>query len=295
MMVSGLENAALVSSTLLVFAHLGLSKDKLIKVGPFQYFVQALYAVLEPTIMRFTDFLLARRLLVNTKMGLLFLRFIASLCTLLPHGIILSVDAAKKLLCWIEEIGTPQGPLIAVGTCICQRALNRWSHPVVKDIVIVYGAEIYPRLKAGYRFISAAEGGAILQECYEAGLVHTLDFCAQSGRWSFVICNCDRDICVLMRSYLISKRFLYAGPEAVRFDVSLCLGADPCGLCIGVCYFGVISKSASGLISENGKCMGCGQCARVCKTGAMTMIARDKFAHRDKLPEAVFTPTPTGR
>ena len=57
-------------------------------------------------------------------------------------------------------------------------------------------------LNLGYRIINADEAVAILERCRDAGLVHSLDFCMQSGRWHFVICNCDRDICVLVRVFL---------------------------------------------------------------------------------------------
>lgn len=293
MIVTDPENAALLSSALLVFAHLGLSGDKLVNVGRLQYLLHTLYAAVEPTILRITDFILTRRFLTGTRTGRLLLRFFASLCRFIPHGIVLTTDTAKKLVSWIDEVGTPQGPVIAVGPCVCQSALNKWSYPVHKDIVILYGADIYTHISAGYRLINAEQASAILQECSQAGLVHILDFCMQSGRWAFAICSCDREICVLTRTHRATNCFVYAGPQTVHVEPSLCPGADKCGLCVGVCHFDAISTSSDGQVAQNRPCMGCGLCASVCASGARTMVTRAGFAHRDKVPAVILAPTPT--
>jgi hypothetical protein len=137
--------------------------------------------------------------------------------------------------------------------------LDRWQEPSRKDIVVLYGAEIYLRLDLGYRIITADEAAAILERCRDAGLVHSLDFCMQSGRWHFVICNCDREICVLVRTFLLTGKMIYPGPFIVKQDRERCLGPDACG-----------------------------QCVRICRGKARELVRRARYAHEKVVPAQVL-------
>ncbi len=273
---------------ILIAVHVRLVGKGLGHAGPVQYLLHMLYAVAEPTILRITDFLITKKIIAGSVPGRAFLRTIAMLSHYLPHGIIVTTRAAEKLLDYIEKEEVPAGAKIAVGPCVCQRSLNKWKEPSCKDIVILYGADIYRHLDLGYRIISAAEAINIVQESRKAGLVHSIDFCMQSGKWAFVLCNCDKDICVLTRTYLLTGKFIYAGPEIVIMDTLSCLGEKKCGRCIPACIFGVNIATGNKPSVDYTRCQGCGQCVQVCKGKARKMTRRSPYAHEHVVPSEIL-------
>ena len=225
-MIQELTNAASVSQgllldsvTLMLAGHVAFVGDKLVPIGRVHYVLHWLYGKYEPWILRLVDWFLCKKFITDTPPGRAFLTLLATTSHYLPHGIVVPTTSAVNLVRFIESLqGEANAPKLAVGPCVCQMALNRWQEPSCKDIVVLYGAEIYLHLKMGYRIIDADEAVAILERCRDAGLVHSLDFCMQSGQWHFVICNCDREICVLVRTFLITGKMIYAGPLIVIFD-----------------------------------------------------------------------------
>lgn len=288
MVVASVENTSIVISVCLLFGHIGFSGHRIEKVSKLQYLIHALYAFLEPIVLRITDFIITRKFIVETKAGGFLLWLLSPFSQLLPHGVVLSNKAAKKLLHHIEKHGKDRGAIIAVGPCVCQRSLRKYQHPTSKDIAVLYGAEIYTHLNLGYQPVTAAQAGEILDQCHQAGLVHTLDFCMQSGRWAFVVCNCDDQICIVTRCYNRTKLCLYCGPETVAFDSAKCLGMEKCGRCVEACIFHAIQASKTHPLLSETNCMGCGQCVRVCKTGAKTMRTKNNYPHKDKIPLSVL-------
>lgn len=268
----------------LVLGHVGLAGDHLVNVGPIQYFLHKLYAVMEPVLLRITDFLITKKAVTGTRPGRLLLRIVALASHYLPHGLVITTPAAERFVDHIHRVEGPWGARLAVGPCVCQRALGRWKEPSCKDITVLYGADIYLHLKLGYRIITPDETKEILRQCRDAGLVHSLDFCMQSGRWAFVICNCDTEICVLTRTYFIVKKFLYPGPEIVNVNRELCLGEERCGNCVKSCVFGAITATGSLHLTDLSKCMGCGRCTPGCRGSARKMVKRSDFKHRWLLP-----------
>lgn len=268
----------------LIAGHVRLSEKKLTRVGPVQFLLHKLYAIIEPIILRITDRLITTNIIIGNPAGRAFLKFIALLSHYLPHGVLLTTNAAENFLNYIERIEGPAGARIAVGPCVCQRSLNRWDGPSCKDIVILYGADIYRHLDLGYRIISAAEAGEIVRQCRDAGLVHSLDFCMQSGRWAFVMCNCDSEICVLTRSYNLTGKFIYPGPEIVTMNAVQCRGENSCGRCLQACMFGVNSSTGDKPAVDYGRCLGCGQCVRNCKGRARSMINRPTYGLGNVVP-----------
>jgi Pyruvate/2-oxoacid:ferredoxin oxidoreductase delta subunit len=269
---------------LLFIGHVGLSGKRLRKVGLLQYFFHWLYAVCEPTILRIVDFIFSIKVLTQTKPGRMLLLVIAKLSWFFPHGIVLTTEAAQRMIDFIVKTGGPEGARLAVGPCVCQRALGRWQEPSFKDMVILYGADIYTHLKLGYKLITAEEAKRLLKTFHRVGLVHSLDLCMRSGKWAFVICNCDREICVLARVYLILGAFLWPGAETVTHDPQFCIGVENCGLCIERCIFGVNSTVEGDLRLDYAKCMGCGLCVSTCIGQARTMAKRQDYKHQHQIP-----------
>jgi Na+-translocating ferredoxin:NAD+ oxidoreductase RNF subunit RnfB len=116
------------------------------------------------------------------------------------------------------------------------------------------------------------------------GLVHEIDLCMQSGKWTFVICNCERDICITNRVYFQTGKLLWSGPEVATHDRSLCVGIDKCGHCLERCIFdaNIIVDGKSELNLD--KCMGCGLCVETCLGKARSMVRRKDYKHHDQIP-----------
>lgn len=269
---------ALINTGHLFTEHVGMDGQKMRKVGPIQYAVQWIYGYYEPSLIRIVDYVLNRNWINNTFIGKTFLTVLAKLGLYLPHGIIITTAAAERLVDFIANTEGPKGARLAVGPCVCQLALDTWKEPCKKDIVVVYGADIYSHLNRGYDLINADEAKSILHECSKAGLVHSLDFCFSSGKWIFVLCNCDTEICAPARVYLKTGSFLYPGPERVFYNPDKCIGTKACGNCIGRCVFSVNTEAGGkAAIKDISKCMGCGLCVGTCKGKARNMGERENY------------------
>jgi hypothetical protein len=188
--------------------HIRLTNDGFEPAGRGQVFFHTIYAHIEPLILKITDFLLTKRFMTENRLGKNILYFIAWASYLFPYGLIVSTEAAMRLVDYIDATEGPKGARFAVGPCVCQRSLKRRQEPYCKDIVLLYGADIYRYMLIGYKTIAAEEVKEILTACRDKGLVHSIDFCMQSGTWTFVICNCDKDICGLVRTYLFTGKFI---------------------------------------------------------------------------------------
>jgi ferredoxin len=279
----------LLCASMVTIGHVAFHTDKLVPISRFHYFIHWLYGKYEPQILRICDWIMSRKAIYGNPVGRTLLKLVAMASHYFPHGIIVTTRSATNLLQCIEGFQSSEdGPRIAVGPCVCQMSLNRWKGPSCKDIVVLYGADIYLHLKRGYRIINAAEATQILESCGDAGLVHSLDFCMQSGKWHFVICNCDRDICVITRAFFLTGKMLYPGPQIVKQDKSLCLGADACGKCVAACLFGANNvKDGKGSV-DGRKCMGCGRCVTQCLGNAREMIIRRNYKHDKIIPSEIL-------
>lgn len=268
--------------------HIKLARDGFERTGRFQYFSHTIYAYIEPILLRIVDFLITKRIMTETRIGRGILNFIAWASYLFPYGIIVSTEAAMRLVDHIDATEGPKGARFAVGPCVCQRALGRRKEPYCKDLVLLYGADIYLHMLIGYKTIAAEEVKEILKNCRDKGLVHSIDFCMQSGKWTFVICNCDKDICVLTRTYLITGKFIYPGPEIVAREQARCMSPDACGACVQSCIFGANSVVGGEVVVDYRRCMGCGQCVRVCRGKARTLQKRPVYSHDDIIPAEIL-------
>ena len=261
--------------------HSILAGTRLRKAGPVQYAVHWLYGVSEPVIIRIVDWILRRKYITDTALGRKILWGIAAASWYFPHGVVLTTPMAERLVDFLERAEGPGGARLGVGPCVCQHALNRWQEPIKKDMVLLYGADIYYHLNRGYELISAQEAKEILRKCNEAGLVHSVEFCLRSGRWTFVVCNCDDKICAPLRVFLHTGRMLFPGPQIIAHDRKLCVGVEKCGACIRRCIFGVnfAAKDGGKVALNYEKCMGCGLCISTCIGRARAMQTRPDYCH----------------
>lgn len=94
-----------------------------------------------------------------------------------------------------------------------------------------------------------------------------------AGR-EIVLADCDVDVPdlhLIMSPQVQEREDFYAG-EIAKIDSEKCVG---CGECQRICAFGTIEKSVeSKFLTNSLKCEGCGYCARVCPANAIANFPR---------------------
>lgn len=270
-----------------------LNKDEpLEKVNRFQYLLHYIYGILEPTLLRLADYLFNRYYQFEFSKPKKAKR-IRNLIKILnnknlPRGLVISTNAAKNVLEHVLTAEGPNGARLAVGPCVCQMALHKQKDPYIKDMVILYGADIYMHLKRGYKLIDLKTGKDLLDKFHEVGLIHSLDYCMQSEKWVFVICNCDSEICVLYRGDELFGDIIRRGPEIVQIDNSKCIGMEKCGNCINRCRFDANTVINGNVVFDPSKCKGCGLCVSTCLGQARSMTKRDYYQYEEIVPSSLL-------
>lgn len=266
------------------------STGKLKPVSRGQYIQQWLYGVVEPYILRATMFMLK-----DPKRAALFNKM--STPKALPREVVVSTEAPCRFIDFIysQNIGN-DCPRMAVTKCVCQTATGKFREPVEKDMALLYTANLYLSAKITgigepYRLIETAEEAKEMLKYFdECGLVHAIMYCHSSGRWTFVVCNCDDEICVPVQAYKAGRRDqVLAGPEIIALDRAKCKSVSACGKCIERCIFDANSRGIGDLSAvDYKKCLGCGLCASTCPTGARTLVTRKDYEHEDKLTTRIL-------
>jgi len=257
--------------------------EPLQKVKKSQYIIHYLYGKFEPSILRLGDYLLKRFHKYKTSKPRKANRIRNLIKFLnnenLPRSLVITTHAAKNIIEHVLTAEGPKGARLAVGPCVCQTALHIKEEPNVKDMVILYGADIYLHLNRGYKIIDLEEGKELLDEFHIAGLAPNLDYCMQSGKWVFVVCNCDSKICVSYRGDEVIGDIMRKGPEIAQKEEFKCIGFEKCGNCIRRCVYGANSLENGSVVYDPEKCKGCGLCVSTCLGDAKRMIKRENYAY----------------
>ena len=248
---------------------------------------QWIYGFTEPSILRATNFMLktpTRAKLFN-KMAT---------PKALPREVIVTTEAACRFIDYIYSQQSENGTArMAVTKCVCQTATNTFRDPVMKDMALLYTADMYTTLKhtgirEPFHLIETAEKAKEMVRYFdECGLVHAVMYCHSAGKWTFVMCNCDDEACVPMKAFKAGRRDqILAGPEIAVQDIAKCLG---CGKCAERCMFDANEKTEDGKFRlDTTKCLGCGLCISTCEQGARTMVGRHDYKHEDKLTTRIL-------
>ncbi|MGE5405799.1 MAG: 4Fe-4S dicluster domain-containing protein [Candidatus Saccharibacteria bacterium] len=251
------------------------------KVGRLQYFWQWCYGVAEPYLLQFSDWALRSRTggkLITPKPN-----------KIMPKGIVLSTAAVCRFIDFIYQADGPKGARMGIGDCVCQTALKKEREPRRKDMVLLYSADIYNNIVKTYDPIGTAEEAkTYLKRFHEAGLIHNVLYCFNSGKWTFVLCNCDNEICVPLRLHLRGKPMMMAGPEIVSFEQDKCLGIENCGRCLARCSLKASSEVNGKSHVDYDKCLGCGLCVSTCQGQARKLVARKDYRHEDILTTRIL-------
>jgi len=253
-------------------AHHKIKNSELIKAGKFQVAVDTFFARNEPMILRVLD--ATTRFFVKIRARPILMLLSRLLGTALPTGEVVTTERATDFIDALSALGNTE---IAVGPCLCQKALGKRNGTYMKDMTILYGVEAYRKADPSYEDLSPDEAKALLRKFQEEGLMPTFFACLRSGGWMYAICNCDREICFPFRAHQAGGAVMYRGPDIVAVDTDNCIG---CGRCVERCYFGANALVEGSSTVNLAQCYGCGLCVSTCNGHARKMVERAGYRHR---------------
>jgi ferredoxin len=194
------------------------------------------------------------------------------------NGEVLTIDEAKEMVGSIIAAGHP----VATGTCPCRRARNEISDTVPNNTDMVFGewAETYMENYPGlYHYLDEAEAKDLLDEFDRHGFIHQVYGYNRKEGAAFVMCNCDKSICIPLIAQ--KKRGFQAfrkGRSVALVDPSACKGTSECGVCLKRCPFDARTVGPDGkAMVDRDSCFGCGVCVVSC-TSEATSLERKKGA-----------------
>jgi len=250
-----------------------VKNGELVAAGRFQVLVDNFYARNEPMIIRVLDAITRFFVKVRAKPVLMLLSRLMG--TVLPTG---EVVTTERALGFIDAISGLDKTEIAVGPCMCQKALGKRDGTYIKDMVILYGAEAYKTAyPAEYKDLNDSEAKELLRGFHKEGLIPTFYSCLRSDGWIYAICNCESKICFPFRAHQAAGGVMHRGPDVVALNREDCTG---CGMCVERCHFGA-NTLVDGTSEVNlTKCYGCGLCVSTCAGQARKMVKRDGYTRR---------------
>lgn len=254
-------------------AHHKVKDGKLVPASRIQVMIDNFYARNEPMIIRVLD--ATTRLFVRLRAEPILKLLSRLLGLVLPTG---EVVTTERALDFIDAVSVLDKTEIAVGPCMCQKALGKRKGTYLKDMVILYGAEAYKKAyPPEYKDLDGDEAKALLRKFQDEGLMPTFFSCLRSEGWIYAICNCDREICFPFRAHQAAGGVMYPGPDIVRLEVDNCIG---CGTCVERCHFGANTMVDGRSQVDPSKCYGCGLCVSTCNGQARSMAARQGHRRR---------------
>ncbi|HBG06940.1 MAG: (Fe-S)-binding protein [Geobacteraceae bacterium GWC2_58_44] len=171
---------------------------------------------------------------------------------------------------------------IGVGTCYCRQKMHHVGRACAAsmEMCMTFNTVADPLIRHGHaREIDRVECLDLLQQAREQNL---LQFAENAQGGVSFICNCCGCCCEAM---IAARKFSNLKPvhtsnfvAGLRLD--LCSG---CGRCIDACPVEAVSLVSANdaqhhwmrkCVQDSERCLGCGICARVCRSGALFLVPR---------------------
>ena len=252
-------------------SHHRVKNGELVEAGRLQVALDSFFAKNEPTILRVLDATTRFFMKVRARPVLMVL---SRALAFLPTGEVVTVKRATD---FIDAISVDGHAEIAVGPCMCQKALGKKNGTYMKDMTILYGVEAYKKADPEYKDLTPDEAKALLRQLHDEGMMPTFFACMRSGGWIYAICNCDHEICFPFRAHQAAGAVMYPGPDIVSLDREKCVG---CGICVERCHFGANALANPSAEVNLARCYGCGLCVSTCTGGARKMVTRADHRRR---------------
>jgi hypothetical protein len=144
------------------------------------------------------------------------LRWVANMYGRRGHGgYLLTLKQAEQII--------DASPNVGLGPCSCRQVFHNCDAPIMAEIVIGAGAEVFPEIKPGeFHEVSKEEAKEVLHQCHQQRMVHTITRCRDGF---YAICNCCACCCVptrLRQNYRIEYA-LVKNKDIVSNFQQLCL------------------------------------------------------------------------
>ncbi|MFC1846038.1 ferredoxin-like protein [Chloroflexota bacterium] len=105
------------------------------------------------------------------------------------HGYYLTYEDAEQIL--------DRAKSVALGPCACRQVYHNCNAPIMAELAISTGADIFPEIRSkDFHYISIEEARDVLKQCREHKLIPTLLKCKDDF---YAICNCCTCCCVPLR------------------------------------------------------------------------------------------------
>lgn len=86
---------------------------------------------------------------------------------------------------------------VALGPCGCRQVFHNCNRPIMTEIVVGVGREVYSKTETkGFRQVSREEAKEVMRQCHSRGMTHTV---MQYQGLFYAICNCCPCCCVPTR------------------------------------------------------------------------------------------------
>lgn len=174
-----------------------------------------------------------------------------------------NISPFEEVSCYIDK-----SEFIAVGDCACRVAAKKCNNPVEVCLALDSIAKLLVERRIA-RYITKEEALKILEQCEEAGLVHTT---SNTSDKIGIICNCCPCCCFALgavtrlkdtTSHPISNFYASVNAES----------CNACGICEDRCPVEAITVDDVAIV-DVGLCIGCGLCASSCPEGAINLNRR---------------------
>jgi len=108
---------------------------------------------------------------------------------------------------------------VALGPCSCRQVFHNCSRPIMTEIIVGAGREVYSKVKSKeFRQVSREEAKEVMRQCHSMGMIHTVMHCQ---RLFYAICNCCTCCCVpirLRRNYGVEYAIVKRGNTVADFQ-----------------------------------------------------------------------------
>ncbi|MGQ9653375.1 MAG: 4Fe-4S binding protein [Thermodesulfobacteriota bacterium] len=177
-----------------------------------------------------------------------------------------TIEAGARILAFDDVRTIVEGAAsLAVTKCSCRAIDGKCGKPLEVCIQVNRAAD-YAIERGTGRELGKQEALEMLRMCEEEGLIHVADNRQEVGH---VICNCCDDCCMSWPALRAGAgRFVVPSRFQATVDSELC---SACESCLDRCYFGAVSMEGDTAMVAPERCMGCGLCAVICPTEAITL------------------------